>query len=107
MEDLRAICVRWHNVTYTSDANPAETSYEITIVRALSQGRMSAFHNVSHACAGQILQPEWWLTTELQSKGIASSRLQRSTNTARSAPEAGLHVPQDVFLLTGYDNSGK
>ena len=99
-------------MTYTSDANPAETSYEIHDSYGLlkAKGGMSAFPTTFHTLApSKFCSPSGGLTTELQSKRNRKLIAYNDQRTPRAQlQKQGFGVPQDVFPpLTVYDNSGK
>jgi len=100
----------WHNFTYTSDANPDETSFVITdsfgLVKA--QGGMAAlplrFHTLKPS---KFCTPAGGLTDDQQRKRIRKLIAAHDQARPRSQLLAeGLAVPQDAYPpLTVFDNN--
>jgi len=100
----------WHNFTYTSDANPEETSFKITDSYGLikAQGDMNSFpvtfytHKPSKFC-----NPEEGLTDEQMLKRNRKLFAYHDQFTPASQLRAeGWAVPQEAWPpMTVYDNS--
>lgn len=106
----------WHNFTYTSDANPEETSFTITdsfgLVKA--QGDMSSlplrFHTImpSKFCTPETYTP---LQTRQRVRKLLAAHDQ--TTPREQLLEEGLNIPQDEYVqdgvtyppLTHFDNN--
>ena len=101
----------WHNLSYTSDANPDETSYEVWDSYGLlkAKGGMLDFPASFHVLApSKFCSPSGGLSAEQQSKRNRKLLAANDQRTPRNQLVShGWAVPQDVYPpLTVYDNSG-
>mmetsp|Transcript_10567 Transcript_10567/g.28103 ORF Transcript_10567/g.28103 Transcript_10567/m.28103 type:complete len:144 (-) Transcript_10567:399-830(-) len=101
----------WHNLTYTSDANPDETSYEVYDSFGLlkAKGGMSDFPKPFYTLApSKFCNPEGGLTSEQtrkRNRKLVAYHDQRKPRNQLLTE--GFAVPQDAWPpLTVFDNSG-
>ena len=100
----------WHNLTYTSDANPSETSYEVYDSYGLlkAKGGMSDFPTTFYTYSpSKFCNPGGGLTSDQQTKRNRKLIAYNDQRTPRDQLlRQGHGVPQDVVPpLTVYDNS--
>ena len=101
----------WHTFTYTSDANPEETTFTITDSYGLikAQGGMNDFPVHFHTTSpNKFCTPDGGLDEEENVKRARKLFAYHDQFTPRAELEAdGFQVPQDVYPpLTVWDNSG-